>query len=748
MLQNGQRLHPAALAALVLIRHVGLASLQSAAPQPADAESEPRVSLENLDRWLALALQCTLEGPDAPTSLKAWLARATGRDDDPNAADSVLEQVNSFQAAILELAEGGLDEALTWVVDEFKSLVAWSEEDELTVSAQPQPLLRSSPLGLFVRRNYLTLSRMDLDELQQWWVDFERWVDGEKRGKRKAREQDSSPEYAYSMARARQDYHQARELVRAFPNQTTVPKSTRTSQEALLHLALLEYEDEGYGAARQALDEATRIARMVGDVSCLSACRNLARRLDSVAPVSRRDRQGAPRLEGKKNATAEAQSPHDRLWDIERQREAGAEPLQALFPPLYVAHARYRRALFPHPPAAPKPGEVDAADRNDKSIKGEMPDPEWDAKWHAAAAGIWETMGLIPVAQLHEELALEAIDPVFPAWDIRLSILARQTRRLVALNKHDEALELLLSAVDSREKRTDMGRREVRVWRELVVEAEVDRARRRGDAVGVKQLSAYLTRDPTVRRTRTPFSVDVESETEAVYALLTRSATAHHLATLRLDEPSRLAALIAISQLRVKAAGHPAKVDAERSLSELESAWTALLALDAGGGDSLDGGHVPEGELLTRAREAKAKLEITACSARDQLLPPIIATLDAVAQNYERLSLPELAARNYSFLAALCDHLCAGLQSSEPSMAGAARDVTSDVPTPNAAARTDEAARWRTQADEYDKRCDRVLRGKRSDGAASSEEVGTVVRFTRIKQVVDLVIEAVETSVQ
>lgn len=99
MLRNGQRPHPAALAALVLIRHVALASLQSAAPQPSDTEPEQCVSLENLDRWLALALEGTIEGPDAPTSLKAWLARARGRDDH-DAPDSVLEQVNSFQAAV------------------------------------------------------------------------------------------------------------------------------------------------------------------------------------------------------------------------------------------------------------------------------------------------------------------------------------------------------------------------------------------------------------------------------------------------------------------------------------------------------------------------------------------------------------------------------------------------------------------------------------------------------------------------
>ncbi|GAA5968436.1 hypothetical protein JCM8115_006387 [Rhodotorula mucilaginosa] len=742
MLKKGQRPHPAALAALVLIRHVALASLNSSQAAAPHSAIEDRSSLENLDRWLALALECTIEGNDAPASLKGWLDRARGPDD-TDVPDSLLDQVNSFQTAILELAERGLDEALTWVVEEFKSFVAWSEDDELTISSQPQPLLRSSPLGLFVRRNYLTLSRMDLDELQDWWISFERWIDGEKRGKRRAvEEHDSSPEFAYSGARARQDYHQAREVVRAFPNSTSDPESTRTSQEALLHLALLEYEDEGYGASRQALDEATRIARMVGDVACLSACRSLARRLNSVAPNPRLSESGS-------KVRTETQSPHDLLWDVERQRETGDQALPALFPPLYAAHAHYRRTLFPHPPPAPKPGEVDAADRKDKALKGEMPDPEWDAKWHAAAAGIWETIGIAPLAQVHEELALEAVDPVYPAWDIRLSILARQARRLAALNQYDEALRVLFGAVDTREKRIDMGRREVRVWRELVVETEMDRARRKCDSIGVKRLSVYLTGDHAVQQTCIPFSVDVESETEAVYTLLTRSATAHHLADLRLDEPSRLAALIAISQLRVKAAGHPAALDAERSLSELESAWAALLALDQGGGDSVDGGQVQEGELLTRAREAKAKLEITACSARDDLLPPIIATLDAVTQNYERLSLPELAARNYSFLAALCDHLYAGLEPNEPSTTSPSANVMSDVSAPyERAFRAEEAAHWRSQADEYDRRCDAVLSGLRSDSTAPPEEAGTMARFGRIKQVVDLIVEAVETSVQ
>ena len=207
----------------------------------------------------------------------------------------------------------------------------------------------------------------------------------------------------------------------------------------------------------------------------------------------------------------------------------------------------------------------------------------------------------------------------------------------------------------------------------------------RCDNIGVKRLSAFLSGDHAVQRRRIPFSVDVESEvcrcvpcfasipgldahvsrspafqqTEAVYTLLTRSATAHHLADLRLDEPSRLAALIAISQLRVKAAGHPAALDAERSLSELESAWTALLALDQGGGDSVDGGQVQEGELLTRAREAKAKLEITVCSARGELVSlraglavraaPPVARRTGYGRSFRLLTLPFVSCKQTIF---------------------------------------------------------------------------------------------------
>lgn len=51
--------------------------------------------------------------------------------------------------------------------------------------------------------------------------------------------------------------------------------------------------------------------------------------------------------------------------------------------------------------------------------------------------------------------------------------------QLSSQNRHAVALQLLLTAVDTREKREGMGMKEVREWREMVWTVERDWARRR-----------------------------------------------------------------------------------------------------------------------------------------------------------------------------------------------------------------------------------------------------------------------------
>lgn len=90
--KSGQRPTAAALAALVVVRHVAAAALDS----PGAATARPDATLPpNLDHWLALALECTLEGNEAPQSLKLWLERARG-----DREDAVLNQVDEFEQTV------------------------------------------------------------------------------------------------------------------------------------------------------------------------------------------------------------------------------------------------------------------------------------------------------------------------------------------------------------------------------------------------------------------------------------------------------------------------------------------------------------------------------------------------------------------------------------------------------------------------------------------------------------------------
>jgi hypothetical protein len=63
-------------------------------------------------------------------------------------------------------------------------------------------------------------------------------------------------------------------------------------QHALLNLVNLHYEDGAYLLARNAINEAVRLARQVGDRECLNACFGLSKRLDYVDPHGKAQTQG------------------------------------------------------------------------------------------------------------------------------------------------------------------------------------------------------------------------------------------------------------------------------------------------------------------------------------------------------------------------------------------------------------------------------------------------------------------------
>jgi hypothetical protein len=54
------------------------------------------------------------------------------------------------------------------------------------MSTDPAPFLRNSPLGMYIRRMGIVLSKVTFAETCTWWKDFVRWIEGEKAGKRRA----------------------------------------------------------------------------------------------------------------------------------------------------------------------------------------------------------------------------------------------------------------------------------------------------------------------------------------------------------------------------------------------------------------------------------------------------------------------------------------------------------------------------------------------------------------------------------
>ncbi|BGP00272.1 Anaphase-promoting complex subunit 5 [Rhodotorula toruloides] len=680
MTATPHKLLPAAIPTLLLIQHLATSSLDS--PEP------------HLDRLLALALECTLEA-DPPASLKAWLGRARGED----ASEGLLAVVDHVEVTTRRLAAGGMLHTLSWLTAllEGFSLVAPSEDDELAMSTDPPPLLRSSPLGMYIRRLGIVLAKLTFEETCAWWKDFVRWVEGEKAGKR--REMDP-----FAKARLRQDYHLSRELIRTF---ATNGNGDVSPQQALLHLALVEYEDGGFAEARMALEEATHIARTVGDKACLAECTSLRTRLDAASPPN------APAADSQATASEANElatdSPHDLLWEIERRRQTG-DPIDTLFPLLYTSQASYQSYLFPPippPPTTRQPqDEAEKEKKKAQKLAGE-PDSDWETGWHAAAAGLWEEMGIDSLAELHESLALEFIDLLKPSWDIKLSVLSRQARRLSSQNRHAVALQLLLTAVDTREKREGMGMKEVREWREMVWTVERDWARRSGRKHDEQAAQRFLSR-PTLL---------AESDEDApLYTRLSQAYTTHHRATETLSTRTRITSLLDLLELRLSSAGPGATAEAQRGLQELEKAWVEVLALhDNGEGES---------EELSRAREVKATLEIVLSAGEDSRLSPIVEALEAVLQNYLRLSLLPSALRVLDTLIRLADHLHL------------------------AATDADQSALWRQRRDEFAQRWIALDDALAAGTGTEQDDWSTKERWDKLARIVEQVTKAVEISIR
>ncbi|GAA5939187.1 hypothetical protein JCM1841_003171 [Sporobolomyces salmonicolor] len=568
------------------------------------ALSPPDLAQPHLDLHLEFILDL-LYTSSQPQSLKEWLQRAEGHEP----SDALRSAVADLEAEVLNLKRAGLDAVLSWISHDLRPLCAWSEEDEPSVT--PAPLLRASPLGIFLRRASLSFSKLSFEEGVAWWAEFDAWCgDG--------RASSSGTGSRYEKARMAADYQTSRSELRSYELDTEM--SRNRPQYALLHQALLDYEAGGFEAALQAIEEATQIARNVGDAGCLAALRQ---RLQA-APGRRATHRTPPSIPSA--SSLDGRSPYDLLWDIRHARYNDA-PVHTLFTTLYTAQAM----------------QQSGSDSSTSLISSAtLRDSDYDASWQAASAALWLDMSILHLARLRENLALEFLDPEQPAWDVRLAILSRQAVRLAQQNHPEQAIRLLLHAVESHSKRRDMGVQEVAVWQRTLFTCALIEAERRRDEATARSIAALLPHNPpNAGKTPSPFSDSPAHPSPST--LLASSLLKYHTSSAQSLSSSRLSSLCAIVDARI--AVSPMPEEAARGLAELEGAWGEVLA------------RSDEGQVLGRAWEARGRAGVIAAGGDDAAVAAAIDCLVQALDIYTSLDLHSSSQSLLITLARLCDHL-------------------------------------------------------------------------------------------
>ncbi|KAI5474476.1 hypothetical protein MNV49_003221 [Pseudohyphozyma bogoriensis] len=234
-------------------------------------------------------------------------------------------------------------------------------------------------------------------------------------------------------------------------------------------------------------------------------------------------------------------------------------------------------------------------------------DRGFEPVWHITAGLLWEELGSVELSTLRERIALDATDMHVINWSFRLPLLARRANKLTQTHRFDDALQLLLKAVDSRGKRKQMGVLEFRTWETCVWDVVMRRAEVRG-AKSVVDFVKKVAPPPANHWTVKGFTVDEEvknveelfdegckhlADSQPVSAL-PLLLQALHRATLSSSERLRLFCVCKLVDCRL--AVSPTVDEAKRSLRELEADWSSFLRVGR-----------RDREVLARARESKAR---------------------------------------------------------------------------------------------------------------------------------------------
>lgn len=354
----------------------------------------------NLDHFISLLAAALKESNDQDddSQVTMWVQRV----------ENLLRECSSFS---------GLHDFFTKVERLLITEELYDEIQNVTIKPADRKIDEQSPFGHYLQLcldNYLSLED---DEFAKVVREFQGWVEGVEHAT--SSRDDVRHRGGVSSALKRGDYSLARAELEGFFDRSPLDSSHLSLQESLLKNAMFHYHTKAYESARASLDESLRLSRGVNDLTCISACDKLMRRIDYDEDSGMQEYPHNGSVPGRQPSF----SLQD-LWQIDGHIEGGIPLLSILAEVGDVMRHRKEK------------GKVNEAE-DEESLSSEA-----FAKCCLYQATIWSQIGVESNASACRRACEEVrgIPDQAGLEHFGLPVITMQVRALVERGKYDEAL--------------------------------------------------------------------------------------------------------------------------------------------------------------------------------------------------------------------------------------------------------------------------------------------------------------------
>ncbi|GAA5854631.1 hypothetical protein JCM5353_008178 [Sporobolomyces roseus] len=666
---------------------------------------------------LSFLLSATLKliysnSQDQPQSWKECRARMMSQE------AGLEEKLLDVLGQCRELLAGGSDAVSDWVHHDLRPLCSSVEEDEPSTIAQA-PILRTSPLGIFLRKSALRIDKMGFEELAEWCKEVERWFNGGGRGA------------------------QVTSGKRMKTTSSTAPQRPPLSNpQLLLSTALSHFHQKNYDLLLLSLSECFKISRSLGDRKTLDGCWSLLKRIPKEyqtrflndTGTNDQDKSGGGGGKGKSRMIEEfsKSNPHDILYEIQssldRTESVNHSTISNHFLRLYIAQTLSTTS----PPSTnppPKPGQPNTTASTSKGgPKLEIDREEFRTSSEYVKSRLWDQLNIAPLSQVHQDLSILSSSSSTPSSSdlFPLRILISRAQTLSDQNHSSEALQLLLNAVGTKPGRDGLFRTSPEdardagwgEWKGCLWKVLERGLERKGDTEGTRAIRALLPRSKPTRNSRQSPASSLSS------SLLDTSRSPNEL-------ESKLS--LTLSRLSMNSCTSPD--EAKKGLIDLEGVMNLVLLRSSSaqgekgkseeegeqemeddesnskeqGVERVRSGMNDDRELEARYWELRAKLKIVESDFNDTTIKDCLPLLEKSLRLYRSLSLHPQALSILTQLHSLFVHL-----------------ALSEEISPG------EAGEWRRRSEGYRVGLDEVREGKiRGDEKEGGWDWRKVVEMVR-----------------